>query len=274
MLHSVQVDRRSLNVNEIGSGQPLLFVHGFPLDHQMWRFQIAEFSPTHRVIAPDLRGFGRSDVTPGKFHMSQMADDLATILDRLGIGEPVTLCGLSMGGYVAWEFWKRHRQQLARLILCDTRAIADSSDTKEMRRETAGRLLLEGPGFLAKSMPQKMFSPKTQQSNPELVNEIQKMIHYGSPAGFGAASMGMAARADATDWLPAIDVPTLVIVGADDVISPVDEMQSIATAIPGAQFVVVPDAGHLAPLENPSIVNAAIRDFLNNPAHQTQRLRR
>jgi pimeloyl-ACP methyl ester carboxylesterase len=264
MLHSVQIDRRSLNVNEIGSGQPLLFVHGYPLDHLMWRFQTAEFAQTHRVVAPDLRGFGRSDVTPGKFLMSQMADDLSVVLDRLGIREPVTLCGLSMGGYVAWEFWKRHRSRISRLILCDTRAIADSNDAKEMRRETAGRLLLEGPGFLAKTMPEKLFSPKTHQNKPELVHEIQMMSQNGSPAGFSAASMGMAARADVTEWLPQIDVPTLVIVGEDDQISSVEEMRGIASSIPGAQLAIVPDAGHLAPLENPEFVNRAIHKFLGN----------
>ncbi|HEY2411185.1 MAG TPA: alpha/beta fold hydrolase, partial [Pirellulaceae bacterium] len=120
---NVQVNGIKLNVVERGTGVPLLLAHGFPLDHSMWSGQLDGLSDRCRVIAPDLRGFGASDVVPGVATMQQMADDLAGVLDALAIREPVIFCGLSMGGYVAWQFALRHRTRLAKLILCDTRAI-------------------------------------------------------------------------------------------------------------------------------------------------------
>src|SRR4051812_14800581 len=124
---TLTVNQASLHVVDEGSGPPLLLVHGFPLDHSMWRHQIAHFAATHRVIAPDLRGFGRSSVTPGVVTMKQFADDLAAILPALGENRPVVLCGLSMGGYVAWQFVEHHPSKLAALIVCDSKAATDSA---------------------------------------------------------------------------------------------------------------------------------------------------
>src|SRR5262245_18259333 len=124
----IHVDSATLEVTEAGSGPVLLLVHGFPLDHQMWRRQIDTFAMTHRVVAPDLRGFGLSTVTPGIVTMDRYADDLALLLDAMEIREPITFCGLSMGGYIAWQFVERHRARLAKLILCDTKAAPDTPE--------------------------------------------------------------------------------------------------------------------------------------------------
>src|SRR5690349_15812928 len=112
----ISIGEVALNVMQKGAGRPLLLVHGFPLDHSMWDQQIAALSSDFQVIAPDLRGFGGSDVTPGVVTMAQLADDLAKLLDALSISQPIALCGLSMGGYVAWEFWRRHPSRLSHLI--------------------------------------------------------------------------------------------------------------------------------------------------------------
>ena len=133
-----------LNYSEKGRGKPLLLVHGFPLDHTMWARQLDALSSSHRVIAPDLRGFGASSVTAGTVTMAQYADDLAGLLGALGIDEPVIFCGLSMGGYVAWQFALRHRPKLAKLILCDTRAVADSPEAAAGRQKTAEKVLADG----------------------------------------------------------------------------------------------------------------------------------
>ncbi len=119
-MNRINLEDITLNVIERGSGPPLLLVHGFPLDHQMWRGQIDELAEDFRVIAPDLRGFGASDATEGTVTMQQFADDLANLLDQLSVQQPVRLCGLSMGGYIAWQFWRRHGDRLSHLILCDT----------------------------------------------------------------------------------------------------------------------------------------------------------
>ena len=252
----------SLNYFDSGDGPPILFVHGFPLDHTMWRHQLSEFSQTHRVIAPDLRGFGQSDVTSGTVTMEQFADDLAALLDALGVSEPVVFCGLSMGGYIGWQFFKRHRNRLTALIQCDTRAIADTPEGVGNREKLARLVLENGTEPVAAAMLPNLFTEATTPARQAAVEETRQAVLRTSPDGIAAASLGMSVRPDVTADLPSIDVPTLLIVGEEDRISPVEEMRGIADAIPGAELAVIPDAGHMSPLENPEAVNAAIRDLL------------
>jgi 3-oxoadipate enol-lactonase len=252
----------SLNYVDAGDGPPLLFVHGFPLDHTMWRYQLEEFSNTHRVIAADLRGFGQSGVTPGTVTMEQFADDLAALLDELGATEPVVFCGLSMGGYVGWQFFKRHRSRLRALIQCDTRAIADTPEGVANREKLARLVLENGTEPVAAAMLPNLFAAATTPARQAAVEETRQAVLRTSPDGIAAASLGMSLRPDVTENLPSIDVPTLLIVGEEDRISTVEEMREIAEAIPAAELSVIPDAGHMSPLENPSAVNAAIRSLL------------
>lgn len=258
----ISIGDLDLNVLDEGRGPVLLLVHGFPLDHTMWRHQVRHFSRTHRIIAPDLRGFGNSGVTPGTVTMRQYADDCAGLLDALRVTEPVCLCGLSMGGYVAFQFFQHHRNRLNSLILCDTRAVADDAAGKQGREDLATRVLKEGPDFIASSMPEKLFAKRRLEAGDPIVAETQTQIRRTHPEGIAAASRGLAARPDVTGLLGKIDVPTLVVVGAEDAISKADEMRQIAAAIPGARFVEVAGAGHMSPLEDPAAVNAAIEEFL------------
>jgi pimeloyl-ACP methyl ester carboxylesterase len=252
----------SLQVLVEGAGPPLLFVHGFPLDHTMWRGQISHFSRTHRVIAPDLRGFGQSGVTPGTVTMARFADDLAALLDRLGVTEPVCFCGLSMGGAIAWQFVQRHRLRVRSLVICDARALPDTPEGRQTRYTLAERVLKEGPEFVAATMPERLFSKRTRAEKPDIVADVQSVIRRTRPDGIAAGARGLGERPDMTGFLPQIDIPTLLIVGEEDVISTVDEMRSMAAAIPGAEFVSVPGAGHMAPLEESETVNAAMTRFL------------
>jgi pimeloyl-ACP methyl ester carboxylesterase len=271
-----------------GSGPPLLFVHGFPLDHTMWDAQVETLSGRHRIIAPDLRGFGQSGVTePGKgdrhllceapegpfrqkvpvtfSHTATMelfADDLAGLLDAMAAGQRVVLCGLSMGGYIAFAFCRRYAARLRGLILCDTRAEADTPEAAAARLETADRVLGEGPGFLADSMLPKLLAPQTLAERPETVAAVRKMILGSDPRGIAAALRGMAQRPDSTPLLSAITCPTLVLVGELDKLSPPEQMQALARQISGSQFVVIPNAGHMTPVEQPAETTAAIESFL------------
>ncbi|MDX1948324.1 MAG: alpha/beta fold hydrolase [Pirellulaceae bacterium] len=258
----VAVHEAELNVVKQGEGPVLLLVHGFPLDHTMWLGQIAWLAETHRVIAPDLRGFGASTVTPGLVTMQRLADDLAEMLAALNIAEPVTLCGLSMGGYVAWQFALRHRSRLAKLILCDTRAVADNAETAANRIGLANRVQREGPAFIAETMLPKLFGPAALAAQAPFVEATRQVILKSDPRGIAAASRGMAQRPDMTARLAEIDVPALVLCGEHDPISPSGEMQGFAAALPNAQFVEIAGAGHMAPLEKPAEVNAAIAAFL------------
>jgi 3-oxoadipate enol-lactonase len=273
-----------------GHGRPLLFVHGFPLDHTMWAEQIDAISSQCRVIAPDLRGFGQSrkgdrsnlceapsgpcrqigpvpfsaaGETPAlRFTMGQFADDLAALLDALNIGERVVYCGLSMGGYIAFQFWRKYAERLRGLVLCDTRAAADSPEAAAGRHVMADRVLAEGPAPLVEAMLPRLFGETTQRERPELVEGLRRLMMANSPNGIAAAARGMAERPDMTASLGEIRCPTLVIVGQDDAISPPAEMRGIAHAIPGAKLVEIPAAGHLSPMENPAAVTAAILKFL------------
>lgn len=252
----------SLNVIEKGSGQPLLLVHGFPLDHSMWQEQIADLSASYHIIAPDLRGFGGSDVTRGVVTMEMLADDLAKLLDALSVTQGVALCGLSMGGYIAWQFWQRHRSKLSHLILCDTRVIADAEEVARGRLQLAERVLAQGPTAVADSMLPRLFAKSTAQQRPELVDAIRQVMLANPPEGIAAALRGMAQRKDFSAIVSQIAVPALVLCGEHDEISRVEEMRGFAATMPNARFEVIPNAGHMAPLENPAAVNTLIRDFL------------
>lgn len=266
-MQHISVSNETIGVLAQGKGAPILFVHGFPLSHDMWRRQIDAFGQNCRVIAPDLRGFGESNITAGAatvtLTMDAFAADLHGLLHGVFVDQPVVFCGLSMGGYVAWQFFRKYRAQLRALILCDTRAAGDTPEAAAGRLKLAEKVLTHGPHAVLDAMLSRLFSPKTAERRPELLSDVRAMILRNSPAGIAAALRGMAERPDCTEMLAHIDVPTLLICGQDDQITPVAEMRGVAQAIRGAQFVEIPDAGHMSPLENPDAVNAAISRFLD-----------
>ncbi len=264
----INIGEVELNVVDVGEGPAIVFVHGFPLDHSMWRGQIDEFSSSHRVIAPDLRGFGQSGIATAAVTMEQFADDVAALLDALRVEQPVTFCGLSMGGYIGWQFFQRQRAKLARLIQCDTRAIADTPEGRQMRLKAADTTLEKGAAPLVETMLARLFaedllfSEYAQNHQPDIVRATREVMLTTNPQSIAAAQRGMAQRPDVTGMLGQIDVPTLILCGEHDAISPAEEMRGIAAAIPGSQYVEIAGAGHMSPLEKPAEVNAAIRQFL------------
>lgn len=258
----IQLPGVSLEVVDQGRGPVVLLVHGFPLDHSMWSGQIDELSRSFRVLAPDLRGFGNSEVTSGTVTMQQFADDLAAMLDALGVTEPITFCGLSMGGYIGWQFFARHRAQLARLVQCDTRAVADAPEARDGRLKTAADTEANGPAKLVDAMLPKLFPKPAIEAQREFVVATKRVMLSTSSAGIAAAARGMAERPDVTSMLPQIDVPTLVVCGEHDAIAATEEMRGIAAAIPQAEYVEIAGTGHMAPLEDPATFNAAILRFL------------
>jgi pimeloyl-ACP methyl ester carboxylesterase len=266
----VRAGQIDLAVTQAGQGTPLVLVHGFPLDHTMWQPQITEFSEHFRVIAPDLRGFGASawPVRPAaeaarhEVSMELMADDVAHVLDALGVHEPVVLCGLSMGGYVAFQFLRKYGSQVRALVLCDTRSVADTATVAAARLETAKHVLAAGTESLAESMLPKLFAAASFGAYPAMIEATRQMIYRASRQGVAAALGGLASRPDASGMLGEIRVPTLVMVGRHDAISSPEEMQIMAASIPGAQFVVLPEAGHMSPLESPAAFNQSLAEFL------------
>lgn len=258
----ITISNNELNVLDRGEGPVILLVHGFPLTHAMWEPQIEALADSHRVIAPDLRGFGDSATTSGTVTMRQFADDLAELLGAMGITEPVVFCGLSMGGYIGWQFVKHHSHRVRGLICCDTKATADSAEAVQNRHKLAESVLKNGNSVLTQAMPEKLFAKQTLEQQPGVVEACKRMMLAAHPEGVAAALRGMAERPDMTSLLSSIDVPSLVIVGEEDQITTVKEMKEMTGAMAEATFVEVASAGHMAPLEQPEPVNEAINVFL------------
>ncbi|EAQ77251.1 alpha/beta fold hydrolase [Blastopirellula marina] len=259
----IPIGEVTLNVVIRGEGEPVLLAHGFPLDHSMWEAQINVLAAEgYQVIAPDLRGFGESDPATDKTTMAQFADDLSRLLAKLNVTQPVTFCGLSMGGYIAWQFFQRHRTRLARLILCDTRANDDDEKVARGRLVMAAEVERFGVAKVPSTMVPKLLSPISFEKNAAVVQSLEAMILRQDPAGVAAAQRGMAERENVVHLLPTIDVPTLVICGEADSITPPDVMQEIAAAIADSQYVEIAGAGHMAPMERSVEVNTAILNFL------------
>jgi len=253
-------DGTTLALTEAGQGGvPVLFVHGYPLDRTMWRAQL-EGITGHRLLAPDLRGFGASPLAGGGTTLAQHADDLAALLDVLTI-ERVVLAGLSMGGYVAFEFLRRHRDRVRGLVLLDTKAEADDEAARAGRDAAIVKVAEEGAGAIAAGMGTKLFAAGT----PPVVREaLARQMAASSVPGIMAALVAMRDRPDSAALLPTLTgLPTLVIVGAEDQLTPPAAAERMVAAIPGAQLVVVEGAGHVPPVERPATVNEALQAFLD-----------
>ncbi|MGI9427408.1 MAG: alpha/beta fold hydrolase [Bythopirellula sp.] len=266
--HLITAGEVQLAGHVFGSGQPLVMIHGFPLDHSMWQAQIEALPDNYQTIAPDLRGFGESAAADGDassgVDMQTFAADLVAVLDELQITEPVILCGFSMGGYILWQFLQQYPHRVRAVVLCDTRASADSPEAAAGREQMASKVLNEGIEPLVVGMLPKLLAASTQAERPEIVEQVATMIRKAPPAAVAAALRGMARRPDVVDALPTFDLPALVVAGADDAISTPAEMQAIATRLPQAKFVEIADAGHLSPLENPTAFNEALRAFIES----------
>lgn len=243
-----------------GKGRTVLFVHGFPLSRAIWQPQIEALAPSHRVLAPDLRGHGESSATAGVYTMDVFAGDLQTLIVERQCG-PVVLVGHSMGGYISFAFYRKFPQSVRGLILFCTRATADSEEGKSVREHLAQRAEREGPVAVADQMLPKMLAASASV-RPDLLEQIRQIILATSVNCLAGSLRGMAARASALELLPQITVPSLVVAGENDFIIPAAESAAMANAIPNARLVMIPQAGHLASLENPTAVNAALREFL------------
>lgn len=256
------VDGGELEYAVAGSGPPLLLLHAFPLASFMWEPQVEALATRCRLIRFDARGFGASPLGAGPLTMERIADDAAALLDALGL-ERATVGGCSMGGYAALAFARRHPGRLQGLALFDTRAGADSEDARAGRAALSARVLAEGAAAAATAFLPRLLGETTQREQPELAARLRERILATSPQAIAAALDGLAARADSRPTLAALRVPTLVLVGAEDVLTPPFEAEAMAAAIPGARLEVVAQAGHLANLEQPAAVNAALLDLLD-----------
>ncbi len=244
-----------------GDGPAILFVHGFPMDRTLWHHQMAAMRGWRR-IAPDLRGMGLTEVAD-RYSMAEYADDMASLMDALGASQAI-VCGLSMGGYIAFEILRRHRKRVRALILSNTRAGADTGEGRANRDAMIDTVRVDGPAAVAETLIPKLLGPSSLEAMPKVVGHLRTMISNTPTAGVIGALEAMRDRSDSTELCKKIDVPTLVIAGANDQIVSPAEAGEMADLIPGAQFAIIPEAGHLAPLEQPVACNRVIGEFVES----------
>ena len=257
-----------ISYDNVGSGQPLVLLHAFPLNHEMWRDQIREFAPDYQVIAPDARGFGESTAfddleTDFEPSLQIVARDVAALLDELQITQPVILCGLSMGGYTALEFARQFPQRLAGLILADTRADADSDEAKKSRDEMIEFARHHNGEEVAEKMLPKLLGEHTRTHNLAVAARVRELTSELTGSNAAAMLMALRNRRDSTEILSEINVPTLIIGGDEDEICAPEIMAEMAAKIHGARHETIRDAGHLSNLEAPESFNAVLREWLS-----------
>lgn len=243
------------------NNKSIIFVHGFPYDHTMWKVQIDELNEKYFCVSYDIRGLGESPVGDGQYTMESFVDDLEKIIDELKLDKPV-LCGLSMGGYIGLRALERFEEKFSAVILCDTRSEADNNEGKLKRATAIKRINTEGLAPFVKDFITNCFGNDYKQNNKE---EFEKRIAKSSsfnPVGVKGSLLAMLGRNDTTEYLSKIKIPTLVICGEQDALTPPAVMKPLAEKINGAEFVVIKNSGHMSPIENPLEVNKAINDFL------------
>lgn len=246
-----------------GSGPAVVLLHAFPLNSKQWEGQIESLSDRFRFIAPDLQGFGGSTAPDDEstYSMDSYADDVAAILDELGLDE-VVLTGLSMGGYISFAFLRRHRDRVSALVLADTKADADPPEAKEKRSTQQAQVRTDGTAGLIEGLSGALLGEPTRNKKPDVVEATKKLMAENPPAGFIGALEAMKNRPDSNGELASIAVPTLVIVGENDGVTPVAASEALNAGIPGSKLVVIPEAGHLSNLEAPEAFNGALAEFL------------
>jgi len=268
--HPLAVRDTRLAVHTSGSGLPLLLLHGFPLDHRMWSRQ-ADLAEHVRLIAPDQRGFGASaGPDPGlrsvPTSIEALADDAVALLDSLHVARPAVVCGLSMGGYVAQHVAARHPDRVAAVVLVDTKIEADTPEARAARADLAAKAGRLGQAIVADAMIPRLLAASVEAAaapgRGEIEAELRRMIVAQPIETIQAALAALAARPDMTDAMRHVRVPTLLVVGAEDVITPPECLERALEVIPRARLVIVPGAGHMTPLEQPAAFNAAVLEFL------------
>lgn len=258
---TICVDGHEITYDDRGNGLPVIFVHGFPHDRALWAQQLDGLAGHGRCIAPDLRGFGGSG-RRGPFSMDQYADDIACLMDHLELPQAV-LAGVSMGGYVALAFWRRHPDRVRALILSDTRAGADDDAGRAKRRELIALANEVGPRAVAARMLDGMVGRSTRERSPEVVVELQRLMDRAPVEGVVGALEAMMQRPDSTPDLATITVPTLIITGDEDVTIPPRESRALHEAIAGSQLEILTGTGHVPNVERPAAFNHVVGEFIS-----------
>jgi len=238
-----------------------VLLHPFPADHEFWLPVAEVLSTRHRVILPDMRGHGESGVGDGPATMEKHAADIARVMDDAEVGK-APLVGVSIGGYALFEFWRRHRGRVSALVLCNTKAPADSAEVRAGRLQAAKDVLERGTELFFQSMIPRLLGKSTREMRPDLVEGGLRMMRKMSPEDVAQVQRGMAERPDSVDTLKTIDVPTLLVTGDEDILTGLNEAELMRQHISGSQLRVIAKAGHYSPWEQSEEVGKLLRQFL------------
>jgi len=246
-----------------GSGSPVVLLHPFPVHHEFWAPHAQMLSSRYRLIMPDLRGHGESSLGSGPATMQKHAADIARVMDDAGI-DRAPLVGVSIGGYAIFEFWRRFRDRVSALVLCNTKAQSDAPEARANRLQVADDVLQRGTEQFFEGMAQKVLGETTRRSRPDLVEGALRMMRKMSAENVAGVQRGMAERPDSVPTLKTITVPTLIITGDEDLMTGLPEAELMKANIPGSQMKVVAKAGHYSPWEQPEEVGKLLRQFLDS----------
>ncbi len=244
----------------LGDGPPLVLLHPFPAHHEFWLPVAETLATRYRVVLPDLRGHGDSEVGEGPATMEKHAADLAGVMDDANVGR-APLVGVSIGGYVLFEFWRKHRGRVAALGLCNTKAPADTPEARAGRLQAANDVLDRGTEPFFESMVPRLMGKTTREMRPDLVDGALRMMRKMSPEDVAQVQRGMATRPDSIETLKTINVPTLLVTGDEDILTGVNEAELMRQHIPGSQLRVLPKAGHYSPWEQSQEAARLLRQF-------------
>jgi 3-oxoadipate enol-lactonase len=245
-----------------GNGPPVVLLHPFPCDHEFWHPVAAALDSRYRLILPDLRGHGDSEIGEGPAQMRKHANDVVRILDAAGIAK-AAFVGCSIGGYILFEIWRRFRERVTSVALCDTRPQADTAEARSNRLKTAAAVLEQGTEQFMEPMIPKLMGRTTLSTRSDVVAAARAMIRKMSAENISLVLRGMAERPDSVADLKSINVPTLIVIGKEDVLSTVADGELMRENIGGSRLKVIPKAGHYAPLEQPDLVGPLLRQFLD-----------
>jgi len=261
MHHFVSTDAE-IAYSSTGKGAPLVLLHPFPVNSHFWSRLSLRLEGRYRLLLPDLRGHGASGMGEGPITMSKHSQDLLRLLDIERVSR-AAFVGVSIGGYILFEFWRQHRDRVSALVLCDTRATADNQEGRATRLRSAEDVERHGPAPFIESMIPKLLCETTRRNRPDLVEEARAMMRRMSVLGIAQLQRGMADRPDSLPTLPTIDVPTLVLVGAEDTLTPTSDSEAIRANVRSSLMHIIPAAGHFAPFEQPEETGRLLRGFLD-----------
>jgi len=246
----------------LGEGPPVILLHPFPANHEFWLPVANALSTRYRLILPDLRGHGDSDIGEGPATMEKHAADIARVMDDAEAGR-APMIGVSIGGYVLFEFWRKHRGRVAALGLCNTKAPADAPEARAARLHAAEEVLDRGAEPFFESMIPRLLGKTTRETRPDLVEGALRMMRKMSPEDVAQVQRGMAVRPDSVDTLKTIDVPTLLVTGEEDPLTGTNEAELIRRHIANSQMMVIPRAGHYSAWEQAEEAGRVLRQFLD-----------